>query len=260
MDLGLEGKVVWVTGASSGLGRATAESLAREGATVAASARRAELLEEVVTGLATPGRAFPLDVTDERAVYDSAATIESDLGPIEVLVANAGGPPPGTFETTGDDDFRAGYALTLESAWHLVRAVTPNMARRGHGVVIFITSWSTKEVIEGLFLSNVMRAAVMGMAKSMSKDLGPKGIRVLCIAPGRIATERIEELDDLTAQRTGSSVEDVRDASEARVPLGRYGRPEEIADVIAFLASERASYMSGTTVVVDGGQLNMTGA
>jgi len=260
MDLGLRGKVTWVTGASAGLGRATAESLAREGATVALSARRKDLLEEVTAGLATPGRAFPLDVTDEPSVYDTAAKIESDLGPIEILIANAGGPPPGTFETTEDDDFRTGYTLTLESAWNLAKAVTPKMAERGRGVVIFITSWSTKEVIEGLYLSNVMRAAVMAMAKSMSKDLGPKGIRVLCLAPGRIATERIEELDTITAQRTGRSVEEVRAASEARVPLGRYGRPEEIADVIAFLASERASYMSGVTVVVDGGQLNMAGA
>lgn len=260
MDLGLNGKVAWVTGASSGLGRATAEALAREGPSVAVSARRAELLEEVARGLATPGHAYPLDVTDARAIYDVAERIESDLGSIDVLVANAGGPPPGTFETTEDDAFRTGYALTLESAWHLAKAVTPGMAERGGGVVIFITSWSTKEVIEGLFLSNVMRAAVMGLAKSMSKDLGPKGIRVLCVAPGRIATERIEELDKLTAQRTGQPVEEVRAASEARVPLRRYGRPEEIGDVIAFLASERASYMSGTTVVVDGGQLDMAGA
>jgi 3-oxoacyl-[acyl-carrier protein] reductase len=260
MDLGLEGKVVWVTGASSGLGRATAEALAREGARVAVSARRRDLLDEVAAGLATPGRAFPLDITDRQAVTDTAGLVEADLGPIEILVANAGGPPPGTFETTSDEDFRAGYELTLESAWNLVRAVTPAMTRRGRGVVIFITSWSTKEVIDGLFLSNVMRAAVMGMAKSMSKDLGPKGLRVLCVAPGRIATERIEELDELTAQRTGNTIEEVRAASEGRVPLRRYGRPEEIADVIAFLASERASYVTGTTVVVDGGQLNMVSA
>ena len=260
MDLGLAGKVAWVTGASSGLGRATAEALAREGAIVAVSARRADLLEEVSGTLGEKARAYPLDLTDERTIYATAEKIEADLGPIEILVANAGGPPPGTFASTTDDDLRTGVELTLASAWHLSKVVAPQMERAGAGVIVFITSWSTKEIIQGLLLSNMLRAAVTGLAKTMSKELGPKGIRVLCVAPGRIDTERIEELDSLTAERTGRSIDDARAASVAGVPLGRYGRPDEIGDMIAFLASERASYVSGITVAVDGGQLNMVGA
>ncbi len=128
------------------------------------------------------------------------------------------------------------------------------------GVIIFITSWSTKEIIQGLLLSNMLRAAVTGLAKTMSKELGPKGIRVLCVAPGRIDTERIEELDQVTAERTGRAIEEVRAESVAGVPLGRLGRPDEIGDVVAFLSSERASYVTGITVVDDGGQLSMVGA
>ncbi len=260
MELGLQGKVAWVTGASSGIGRATAEALAREGATVAISARREKLLKEVAGGMGGIAHAYPLDVTDERAIYNAAEKIEADLGPIEILVANAGGPPPGTFQSTDDDALRAGVELTLSSSWHLSKAATTQMESAGKGVVVFITSWSTKEVIQGLLLSNVLRAAVTGLAKTMSKELGPKGIRVLCVAPGRIDTERIEELDSLTAERTGRSIDEVRAASVAGVPLGRLGRPDEIGDMIAFLTSEKASYVTGITVVVDGGQLNMVGA
>lgn len=258
MDLGLNGKVAWVTGASAGMGAATARALAREGARVALSARRAELLEALAGELG--GAAYPLDLTDERAIYATAEKIEADLGPIEITIVNAGGPPPGTFDTTDDDAFRAGFELTLASAWHVAKAASEQMSRVGHGVIIFITSWSTKEIIENLLLSNTMRAAVMGLAKTMSKNLGPHGIRVLCLAPGRIDTERIVELDSLNAERSGTMVEEVRAATESRVPLGRYGRPEEIGDVIAFLASDKASYMTGTTVVVDGGLLDMAGA
>ncbi len=260
MELGLEGKVAWVTGASSGIGRATAEALAREGATVAISARREELLRQVAGGMGGNAHAYPLDVTDERTIYDTAEKIEAALGPIGILVANAGGPPPGTFRSTDDDALRAGVEITLSSSWHLAKAATTQMESAGKGVVVFITSWSTKEIIQGLLLSNMLRAAVTGLAKTMSKELGPKGIRVLCVAPGRIDTERIEELDSLTAERTGSSIEEVRAASVAGVPLGRLGRPDEIGDVIAFLTSDRASYVTGITVVVDGGQLNMVGA
>lgn len=261
MDLGLSGKVAWVTGASSGIGRAIAEALAREGATVAISARRENLLKEVAGGIGENAHAYPLDLTDERTIHDAAERIHADLGPINILVANAGGPPSGTFESTDDDALRAGVELTLWSSWHLAKEAASHMQASGKGgVVIFITSWSTKEIIQGLLISNMLRAAVTGLAKTMSKELGPKGIRVLCVAPGRIDTERIEELESLTAERTGRSIDEMRAVSVAGVPLGRYGRPDEIGDVIAFLASERASYVSGITVVVDGGQLNMVGA
>lgn len=260
MDFGLTGKVAWVLGASSGLGRASADSLAREGADVALSARRESLLKEIASEIegGGGGRSLPvaLDVTDRDAIHDVAARVASELGPIDILVANAGGPPPGIFSDIGDDTLHDAFTLTTESAWQLAKAVVPQMRERKQGCIVFLTSGSTKEVVPGLLLSNMMRAAVVGMAKTMSKELGPDGIRVVCVAPGRIETARVQSLDETTAQSSGRSIEEVRAANRERIPLGRYGRPEEFGDVVAFVASPRASYVSGTTVLVDGGALN----
>jgi 3-oxoacyl-[acyl-carrier protein] reductase len=260
VDLGLRDKVAWVLGASSGLGRASATSLAREGASIALSARRPEPLQQAAEAIrgATGSRcsAVPLDARDGAAIAAAGDLIARELGPVDVLVANAGGPPPGGFDAFGDDELFGAFTLTTASAWRLVKAVLPGMRARGGGCIVFITSSSTKEVVPGLLLSNMMRAAVVGMAKTLSKELGGEGIRALCVAPGRIATPRVEELDRGRAARSGSSVDDVRAASEAAIPLGRYGRAGEFGDVVAFLASERASYVTGTSLVVDGGALN----
>jgi 3-oxoacyl-[acyl-carrier protein] reductase len=260
VDLGLAGKVAWVTGASSGLGRATAAALATEGAAVALSARRTAPLEQAASEIGGSARgrvvAVPLDVSDPAAVGDAHERVAQELGVVDVLVANAGGPPPGTFQSLGDDALQGAFALTLRSAWSLARAVVPGMRRRRAGSIVFLTSSSTKEVIEGLLLSNMMRAAVVGMAKTLSKELGPDGIRVLCVAPGRISTPRLESLDRAAAERAGTDVEDIRTANQSGIPLRRYGRPEEFGAVVAFLASERASYITGTSVVVDGGLLD----
>ena len=260
MDLGLDGKVAWVLGASSGLGRATALSMARDGAQVAVSARREDELKKAVSEIEseTGARAVAvsLDVTDLDAIPEAARRVEAELGPIDVLVSNAGGPPPGGLDAIDDETFRAAFRLTTESAWRLANAVAPGMKERGSGVLIFLTSSSTKEIIPALMLSNTMRAAVVGLAKTLSKELGPQGIRVLCVAPGRINTARLKSLDEHTAKATNRSPDEVRAAVQSQIPLGRYGSPEELGDVVAFLASERASYLTGTTVLVDGGLLN----
>jgi 3-oxoacyl-[acyl-carrier protein] reductase len=242
VDLQLEGKVAWILGGSSGLGRACAESLAAEGARVAISARDEQRLHEVASEIAGEkgGRCIsaPLDVTDAAAIATVAEEIASELGPIDILVANAGGPPAGTFDDFDDEALHQAFELTTASAWRLADAVIRSMKERGAGVIVFITSSSTKEPISGLFLSNMMRPAVVGMAKTLSKELGKHGIRVLCVAPGRIETPRTQAL--------GHSGIDA-------IPLGRLGRPSEFGDVVAFLASPRASYVTGVSLLVDGG-------
>lgn len=259
MDLGLAGKVAWVTGASSGLGLAGARSLAGEGAAVAISARSeddlrraAEAIHDETGSSCIP---VPLDVTDSAAIGRAAARIVEELGPVDVLVGNAGGPPPGDFDSITDDQMTGAFELTTASAWRLTKAVLPAMRERSSGCLIFITSDSTKQIIPGLLLSNMMRAAVVGMMKTLSHELGPDGIRALCVAPGRIHTKRLDQLDSSRAEKTGATIEEVREQMLAGIPLGRYGETEEFGDAIAFLASERASYVSGISVSVNGGAL-----
>ena len=256
MDLGLEGKVAWVLGGSSGLGRASAVSLAREGATVAISARHEAQLKEVAAEI--PGRCIevPVDVTDPIAIEAGHRTIASQLGEVDILVANSGGPPPGGFDDHDDTSLQAAYELLIASAWRLTKTVLPGMKEKGRGVLLYVTSSSTYEPIPGLLLSNMMRPAVVAMAKSLSAELGPQGIRALCVTPGRIATPRVEALDQKRADSSGKPVEQIRRQSEKAIPLGRYGVPTEFGDVVAFLASEQASYVTGTSVVVDGGMLH----
>lgn len=260
MDLGLNGKVAWVLGASAGLGRASAFSLAREGVRVAVSSRDGGELERAAAAIADETGsdciAVPLDVTDGEGLERAAKRVAGELGDVEILIANAGGPPPGDFVSIEEDVMRGAFELTTASAWRLARTVTPAMRKRGSGVIVFLTSGSTKEVIEGLFLSNMMRAAVVGLAKTMSKELGRDGVRVLCVAPGRIDTARVRALDEAAAESSGRSTAEVAASMAERIPLGRYGDPQEFGDVVAFLASERASYMTGITVTVDGGMLN----
>ena len=260
MDLGLEGKVAWVLGASSGLGRASAEALVGEGAKVAASARGADRLAQAADEIARAASStcipVPVDVTDGPGVTKAHEEVVGALGPVDVLVVNAGGPPQGTFVDVDDDALRAAFELTTESAWRVTSCVLPSMRERGGGCVLYVTSWSTKEVIPNLILSNMMRAAVVGMAKTLSKEVGADGVRVCCVAPGRIETPRLLALDRRTAETAGIDEDEVRNRSQEQIALRRYGTPREFGDTVAFLASERASYISGITVVVDGGFLD----
>jgi 3-oxoacyl-[acyl-carrier protein] reductase len=259
MDLGLSGKVAWVIGASSGLGAASARALASEGTGVAISSRSSDDLEKTARSIASDTGsecvAVPLDVTDSGAITDAASQVKSRLGPIDVLVGNSGGPPPGGFDDFSDDDMMAAFELTTASAWRLTKAVLPDMRARGSGCLIYLTSGSTKEIIDGLLLSNMMRASVVGMMKTLAHDLGGEGIRALCVAPGRIRTKRLEQLDASRADKTGASLEEVEAQSLSSIPAGRYGDPKEFGEVVAFLASDRASYVSGVSASVDGGTL-----
>jgi 3-oxoacyl-[acyl-carrier protein] reductase len=260
VNLGLEDKVAWVMGGSSGLGRASATAIAAEGGRVAVSSRDEQSLKQTASEIAGDTGAtciaVPLDVTDRDAILDAARRVAAELGSVDILVSNAGGPPPGRFTDVDDETLLAAFALTTASAWRLTKAVVPTMLERGSGVLVYLTSGSTKEYLPNLLLSNMLRPAVVGMMKTISKELGPQGVRALCVAPGRIETKRLQQLDEAAAERAGTTVEEVRAKLQATIPLGRYGEPREFGDVVAFLASERASFVTGVSVVVDGGMLS----
>jgi 3-oxoacyl-[acyl-carrier protein] reductase len=227
--------------------------LAQEGATVALSARGEDKLAAAAKDIG--GHAFPLDVTDGDAIAATGRAIEERLGGIDILVANAGGPPPGTFDDFDDAAMLHAFDLTAASAWRATKAVLPSMRARGGGAVVYITSFTTKEVVDGLLLSNMMRAAVVGMAKTLARELASDNIRVLCVAPGHHDTPRVRQLDEARATAEGKPVAEIKARMAASIPMGRLGDPLEFGNAVAFLASEAASYISGVTLTVDGGQL-----
>jgi len=257
MDLGLEGKIALVSAGSQGLGKATALSLAREGARVAVCARTPETLERAKAEIekASGGSvlAVPADLTDEQSITGLVEKVRTTLGPIDILVNNAGGPPPGRFDDVTDEDWENTFRLTLMSAVRLTRAVLPDMRAKGWGRVINISSNSVRQPIDPLLLSNSMRLAVLGWAKSLANEVAGAGILVNTVCPGWTRTERVTQLLKARAEKESRSEAEIEQDITATIPVGRLGRPEELADVITFLASERASYISGTTVVVDGG-------
>jgi len=242
MDLGLHGRTAIVCGASSGLGLASAEALAEEGANVAMLARRREQLEldaERIGALAVRG-----DVTNAADLERLVSKTLEAFGGIDVVVWNSGGPPPGKAAEITDDSLEAAFELLLLPAVRLVRLALPHLERSPAGRVICITSSAVKEPVPHLALSNTIRPGVTGWAKSLARELGPKGITVNCVAPGRIDTPRMKEVYG----EDGPSAEEL-----AQIPLGRMGTPREFGDVVCFLASERASYVTGVTLLVDGG-------
>ena len=236
MNLGLEGRTAIVCGASSGLGLAAAASLAQEGANVTMFARHRKKLEEQaerVGGLAVRGDVRNLE--DLTRLVDT--TVEA-FGGVDIVVNNSGGPPPGTAVELADEAVEEAVTLLLLSAIRLTRLCLPYLERSGHGRVVNIESYAVRQPVDGMVLSNAIRSGVIGWAKSISRELAPKGITVNSIAPGLIDTPRIQQLGH----------QDV-----SGVPLGRLGRPEEVGDVICFLASARASYITGAVIPVDGG-------
>ena len=256
MDLGLRGRVALVAASSKGLGRAVADELAAEGAALMMCARGAAHLEESAAALRARGaqvETLAIDLTVDGAAQQVMDTAVKRFGHVDVLVTNTGGPPPGPFESHSIEAWRAAVKLLLESAVELTRQVLPGMKERRWGRIINITSIAVKQPVENLILSNSIRAAVTGMGRTLANEVAPFGITVNNVLPGYTRTERVVELAAALGKRDGVSDQDIVKRWESEIPMRRMGEPPEFAALVAFLASERASFITGTSITVDGG-------
>jgi 3-oxoacyl-[acyl-carrier protein] reductase len=256
MDLGLKDQVALVTAASKGLGKAAAMALAREGARVSICARSDQLeqtAEEIRSQTGSEVLAVRADVTQPADIQALVEQTLDRLGQIDILIVNAGGPPPGGFLSLQPEDWEAAVDLTLMSAVRLCYAVVPHMLDRGSGSIVTSQSYSVKQPIDNLILSNSLRMAVIGLIKTMANELGPKGIRVNSINPAWTWTERVEQLIADRASRNQTSLDEEAAKVTSDVPLGRMGTVEEYGKAIAWLASPAASFIHGHALMFDGG-------
>ena len=259
MDLGLTGRVAVVAAASKGLGKATATQLAAEGARVVISSRDEETLAKTASEIGEQtGAEIEYCVADLTKAKDIGGVIShaaERFGGVDVLVTNSGGPPTGTFDKFGDEDWQYAFELNLMSVVRLIRAALPHMREKGEGRIVNVASSSFKQPLENLILSNTFRTAIAGLSKSLSVELAPDGILINTLGPGRIGTDRVRQMDGARAESLGIPVEEVRQWAEAQIPLGRYGTPEEFARVAVFLASPANTYVTGQAFLVDGGMV-----
>ena len=258
MDLGLTGKTALVLGASSGLGRAIALGLAREGANVAIAARNEAALAALAGEIEAFGvRALPVrwDLADLTVIDANVATVEASVGPVDILINNTGGPPPTTASGQSPDLWTAQFQAMVASVIATTDRVLPGMIARRWGRIITSTSSGVIAPIANLALSNALRLSLVGWSKTLAREVARDGVTCNIVVPGRIATDRTRFLDGKRAEREGRTIDQVEAASLGAIPVGRYGDPAEYADVVAFLASTRASYVTGSTVRVDGGQI-----
>jgi len=254
MDTGLTGRTAVVPGATSGLGLAVARSLAAEGAQVVIAGRRAQLARELAAELPS-AIGVGADLTEPdgvRAVIDAAGDLG---GGVDVLVLNGGGPAPGTAVELDPAGIDQAIARLLRPHVQLVSAFLPGMRERGWGRVVAIGSSGVQQPIPRLAASNIGRAALAGYLKTLAAEVAPDGVTVNMVLPGRIDTDRVGQLDSAAAERTGTPVDEVRKSSEAAIPIGRYGRPEEFAAAVTFLASAAAAYVTGEQLRCDGGMI-----
>ncbi len=257
MDLGLSDKRALVTGSSQGLGYAIAAELLQEGAAVTICGRDAQRLKTAENRLSGKGRLYAVqaDLNTPEGVEHVLTMADAHMGRVDVLCMSTGGPPPGTFATVKPEQFTEAANNLIESLVRLIKGVMPGMVERGWGRVMAVTSTSLKQPVDQLILSNTMRAGIGGLMKSLSNEHAKDGITFNCLMPGLTETERLSSLIEMTAQMKGVSYDAALANYVAPVPAGRVGRPEEFAALAAFLASERASYITGCNIPVDGGAI-----
>lgn len=256
MDLKLSGKTALVLASSSGLGKAIAHELAREGANVMLTSRTKDTLEQAKRDIEVDAQgkiAYTIaDLTDAMSIQKLVETTRKRYGKINILVNNTGGPPGGSFETFTDVDWQKAFNLTLLSYVRTINAVLPDL-KETNGRILNNASSSIKQPIDGLVLSNVFRMGILGLSKSLSQELAADGVLVNTIGAGRIETGRLTELDTKRAKREGKTMEEVKASVEETIPFGRYGQPEELAKMAAFLVSGANTYITGQQLLVDGG-------
>ena len=257
MDLGLRGKVALVAAASKGLGRAVAEELASEGARVVICARNADALraacDDITRQTRTEIHAVVADVSTTEGIERVTREALERFSRVDILVNNAGGPPSGPFEKHDWNTWQSAVDLTLRSAVELTRRVLPGMRERKWGRVLNVTSIAVKQPVDGLMLSNSLRSAVTGWARTLANEVATDGVTVNCVMPGFTRTDRVAELNAATAKREGVDVAEIERRTQAQIPMRRIGEPREFAALVAFLASERASYITAQSIAVDGG-------
>ncbi|SEH41943.1 3-oxoacyl-[acyl-carrier protein] reductase [Halobacillus karajensis] len=258
MDLQLKGKSVVVLASSKGLGKAISMEFAKEGAHVLISSRNQEELENTKAEIqdVSGNQKVEYQVCDVTKKDDIEQLVQKAIewnGKVDVLVNNAGGPPAGTFDQFSDEDWQRAFELNLLSFTRTIREVLPSMKEQQQGRIVNIASSSIKQTLDNLILSNTFRAGIVGLAKGLSQELASDNILINTVGPGRIATDRVAALDEKRAKKLGTSVEELKKKTEQSIPMGRYGEPEEFAKAIVFLASGANTYLTGQSLVVDGG-------
>lgn len=256
MDLGLRGKRALVLGASRGLGLAIAQSLAAEGAAVTLCGRNQDALTQAVSQLHEKGAQADFILLDLADPEQRRTVVERHLADgnhYDILINNGGGPAPGLVATVGSAAWQAAFDHMAVALFEMTAQLLPGMRERGWGRIVNLVSSGVVQPIPNLGISNTLRASILGWAKTLSSEVAADGVTVNSVIPGRIATARVHELDQAAAQRNGTSVESIAQSSRATIPVGRYGTPEEFANAVTFLSSAQASYITGTTLRVDGG-------
>lgn len=254
MDLGLNGKRALVMGSTRGMGRGIAERLAAEGAQVAVCGRNLSDAEQVATTFGG-AKAYSLDLSDADSVAAIVDAVSADFSELDIIVCNGGGPPPGNIADVVADTWMAQFQSMFVNQLTIVNAFLPGMRDRGWGRIVVVSSSGIIQPIPNLGISNAIRASQVGWAKTLSSEVAPDGVTVNTVAPGRIHTDRVNQIDAAAAEKQGKPVEEIARASHATIPMGRYGTVAEFADTAVYLLSENAGYITGSVIRVDGGMI-----